>query len=175
MNAIVTMLLGLLVAWFLITLLLLLHEYGHIYAMRKMGMKVDKVVMGMVKLFTIRADGMSFEIGLLPVVAYCVSKDYERADTNRRAWIALAGPVSTAITGVMFFAAFLATEHWLLSFAVQGSVILFLTNIIPLPPLDGWVVVEHFMAKRGIMISNTQRKHLLVVGLGTVIAVALII
>lgn len=173
--AIATMLFGLFVAWALIVTLLLLHEYGHIYAMRKMGIKVDKVVMGMFKLFSIKANGMTFEIGLVPVVAYCVSKDYERSDTNRRAWIALAGPAATLLTGVLFLAAYMATDYWLLKFAVQGSFILFITNVIPLPPLDGWVVAEHFMAKRGVLLSKNQRKHLFVVGMVTMVLVALVV
>jgi membrane-associated protease RseP (regulator of RpoE activity) len=173
--AIATMLFGLFVAWALIVTLLLLHEYGHIYAMRKMGIKVDKVVMGMFKLFSIKANGMTFEIGLVPVVAYCVSKDYERSDTNRRAWIALAGPAATLLTGVLFLVAYMATDYWLLKFAVQGSFILFITNVIPLPPLDGWVVAEHFMAKRGVLLSKNQRKHLFVVGMVTMVLVALVV
>lgn len=175
MIAIATLLFGLFVAWALIMSLLLLHEYGHIIAMRKLDIKVDKVVMGMVKLFSLRVNGMTFEVGLIPVVAYCVSKDYERCDTNRRAWIALAGPAATLVTGVLFFIAYLITDYWLLKFAVQGSVILFLTNIIPLPPLDGWVVAEHFMSKRGVLLKPQQRQQLFVVGMALMVLVALVV
>lgn len=175
LTALATIIYGILSAWALITALLLLHEYGHIIAMRRMHMKVDKVVMGMGRLFSIKADGMTFDIGAIPVVAYCVSKDYESSDTNRRAWIALAGPAATFLTGVGFLLAYMATEFWLLKFAAQGSLILFATNILPLPPLDGWVVAEHFMAKRGVHISRKQRHQLLAVGIVTTVLVALVI
>ena len=172
---IATLAFGLSVAWALINALLLLHEYGHIIAMRRMDIKVDKVVMGMVKLFSVKMNGLTFEMGLVPIVAYCVSKDYERTDTNRRAWIALAGPAATLLTGALFLVAYLTTGHWLLNFAVQGSFILFVTNIIPLPPLDGWIVAEHFMAKRGVLLSAKQRQHLFVVGMATMVLVALVV
>lgn len=163
------------VTWAVIIGLLVLHEYGHIYAMRRLGMRIDKVVLGMFKVGSLRWRGLTYEFGLAPVLAYCVSKDFEISDTNRRAWVALAGPAATAATGLFFYAAWALTDHWLMRVCVQGSVILFLTNIIPLPPLDGWTVAEHLLAKRGIVLTAQERKRLLVIGAVTIVAIAVVI
>ncbi|MBG6083093.1 site-2 protease family protein [Rubrivivax gelatinosus] len=161
--------------WAVIIGLLALHEWGHLFAMRKLGLRADKVVLGVGKLFAIKHKDIVYEFGLLPVLAYCVSKDFERTDTNRRAWVALAGPAATAITGLMFLGLWAATGYWLARACAQGSLILFLTNIIPLPPLDGWTVAEHFLHKRGIKLSQRERKALFVIGAVTIVAVALIV
>lgn len=166
---------GAVATWAFIMALLVLHELGHIYAMRKLGLKVDKVVMGVQKMFTVKVAGVPVEFGLLPAVAYCVSEDFKRTDSNRRAWVALAGPVATVVTGVVFYALFLLTQHWTMQIAVQGSVILFLTNIIPLPPLDGWTVVEHFLIRRGIVIEEAERKKLFMIGIATILLVAMVV
>lgn len=161
--------------WAVIIGLLALHEYGHIYAMRRLGMRIDKVVLGMFKVGSLRWRGLTFEFGLAPVLAYCVSKDFEASDTNRRAWVALAGPAMTAVTGLAFYIAWACTGHWLMRACAQGSVILFLTNIIPLPPLDGWTVAEHFLAKRGVALDTKAKRRLLAAGALTIIAIAYIV
>lgn len=168
-------LLGLAAAWAFIMALLVLHELGHIYAMRRLGLKVDKVVMGVLKMFTVRVAGVPVEFGLVPAVAYCVSNDYKKSDSNRRAWVALAGPAATVVTGVAFYALFLVTGHWSMQVATQGSVILFITNVIPLPPLDGWTVAEHFLARRGVVLDERERKRLFVIGIVTIMLVAVVV
>lgn len=161
--------------WAVIIGLLALHEWGHIYAMRKMGMRVDKVVLGVGKMFSFERKKVVFEFGLVPVLAYCVSKDFEKTDTNRRAWVALAGPAATAVTGFMFLGVWAMTGHWLAWACAQGSLVLFLTNVIPLPPLDGWTVAEHFLKKRGVELSVKERKTLFVIGAVTIVAMALVV
>ena len=161
--------------WGVIIGLLALHEWGHFYVMRKLGLRVDKVVLGVGKMFSFSRKGIVYEFGLIPVLAYCVSKDFEKTDSNRRAWVALAGPAATMVTGLVFLGIWLTTDFWLARACAQGSLVLFLTNVIPLPPLDGWTVAEHFLEKRGIKLSQRERKTLFVIGAVTIVAVALIV
>ena len=165
--------LALAVMWLMFTGLLLIHEYGHAIAMRKLGLREGKIVLGVIPLFRKRFFGVEHEFALLPVFAYCVSDDYAKADSNRRAWVALAGPAISLASGLVFLVLNWIYPTWSLALLAQGSFILALMNILPLPPLDGWTVAEHFLIKRGVVLTKLQRNQILAVGIGLIVAITL--
>ena len=164
---------SLLVMWLMMTGLLLLHEYGHAIAMRKLGLRDDKIVLGVFRIFSVKLFGVQHDFCLLPLIGYCISQDYAKADSNRRAWVALAGPVISAAGGLVFLGLNAIHPAWALSLLAQGSFILALMNSIPLPPFDGWTVAEHFLIKRGVRLSTLQRKQILAIGVGAIVMITL--
>ncbi|MGN7495950.1 site-2 protease family protein [Pseudomonas syringae] len=161
------------VIWLMLVFLLLIHESGHLIPMQKMGIKPDKLVVGGIKLFSFKKSGIIHEIGLIPLWAFVVSKDYENSDSRQRAIVAAGGPLMSAVTGVLFFGIYFLYPNWQTLVAAQGSILLAATNIIPLPPLDGWTIAEHFLNIRGIRIDDRQRKILLGIGIGTICLITL--
>ena len=161
------------VIWLMLVFLLLIHESGHLIPMQKMGIKPDKLIIGGVTLFSFRKSGIIHEVGLIPLWAYVVSSDYEKASSYQRAIIAAGGPLISAVTGLLFFGIYYLFPNWQTLVAAQGSILLAATNIIPLPPLDGWTIAEHFLKKRGIHIDDRNRKLLLGVGIGTIVLITL--
>ncbi|WP_046483569.1 site-2 protease family protein [Pseudomonas veronii] len=161
------------VIWLMLVFLLLIHESGHLMPMQKMGIKPDKLIIGGVKLFSFRKSGIIHEVGLIPLWAYVVSKDYENATSHQRAIIAAGGPLISALTGILFFGIYYLYPNWQTLVAAQGSILLAVTNIIPLPPLDGWTIAEHFLKQRGIHIDDRNRKILLGIGIGTICLITL--
>ena len=161
------------VIWLMLVFLLLIHESGHLIPMQRMGIKPDKLIIGGVKLFSFRKSGIIHEVGLIPLWAYVVSTDYEKASSRQRAIIAAGGPLISALTGALCFAVSSRYPNCQALFAAQGSILLAATNIIPLPPLDGWTIAEHFLKQRGIHIDDRNRKILLGVGIGTICLITL--
>ncbi|MBI6557436.1 hypothetical protein PVE_P0239 (plasmid) [Pseudomonas veronii 1YdBTEX2] len=161
------------VIWLMLVFLLLIHESGHLMPMQKMGIKPDKLIIGGVKLFSFRKSGIIHEVGLIPLWAYVVSSDYENATSNQRAIVAAGGPLISALTGILFFGIYYLYPNWQTLVAAQGSILLAVTNIIPLPPLDGWTIAEHFLKQRGIQIDDRNRKILLGIGIGTICLITL--
>jgi Zn-dependent protease len=174
MHTVFLLFLAAYILWNLLAILLALHEYGHLYAMNRLGIRADKVVIGNVKLFTIKIKGLPFEFGLLPLFAYVSSKAYERADSRKRAIVAAAGPAISAATGVIFYAINFVHPIWLVGLCAKGSLILVATNLIPLPPLDGWTMIEHFVLKTGIKITPRGRQYLLGAGFVAIVLAALL-
>ena len=70
-----------------ITFLLVIHEYGHAWVMRRLGMRVDKVVIGAGPLLFATAQE---EIRLLPFIGMAISDDYAKASVRDRAIVAAA-------------------------------------------------------------------------------------
>ncbi|MFK3818027.1 site-2 protease family protein [Pseudomonas sp. NPDC089407] len=161
------------VIWLMLVFLLLIHEAGHLIPMQRFGIKPDKLIIGGYKLFSFRKSGIIHEIGLIPLWAYVVSTDYEKAPSDRRAIIAAGGPLISLATGLLFFGIHYVSPNWPTLVAAQGSILLAATNIIPLPPMDGWTIVEHFLNRRGIYFDDRNRRLLMGVGLATIIAITL--
>lgn len=161
------------VIWLMLVFLLLIHESGHLIPMQRMGIKPEKLIIGGYKLFSFRKSGIIHEIGLIPLWAYVVSSDYEKAPSDKRAIIAAGGPLMSLVTGLLFFGIHFVSPNWPTLVAAQGSILLAATNIIPLPPLDGWTIVEHFLNRRGVFIDDRNRKILLGLGIGTICLITL--
>jgi len=163
------------VIWLFLVFLLLIHEAGHLIPMQRMGIKPEKLILGGFKLFSFRKSGIIHEIGLIPLWAYVVSSDYEKAPSSQRAIIAAGGPLISLVTGLLFFAIYFLSPNWPTLVAAKGSILLAATNIIPLPPLDGWTVVEHFLIRRGFHVDENNRKILLGIGLTTIVLITLVL
>lgn len=163
------------VIWLMMVFLLLIHESGHLIPMQRLGIKPEKLIIGGFKLFSFRKSGIIHEIGLIPFWAYVVSSDYEKAPTAQRAIIAAGGPLISLVTGLLFFAVYFVHPNWPTLVAAKGSILLAATNVIPLPPLDGWTMVEHFLNRRGIYIDDRNRKVLMGIGIGTICLITLVL
>ncbi|WP_432263114.1 site-2 protease family protein [Cupriavidus sp. TMH.W2] len=163
------------ILWNLLVFLLGIHEYGHLLAMKRVGIRPDKVVIGGVKIFTLKIGGLLFEIGLVPLWAYVASKHYESSPSDKRAFVAAAGPAMSLATGLGFFLVDYIHPIWLVGLCAKGSFILLLTNLIPLPPLDGWTMIEHVLVKRGIKITPRGRQYLLCAGMAAIALVTLVV
>ncbi|QWE98133.1 MULTISPECIES: site-2 protease family protein [unclassified Cupriavidus] len=163
------------IMWHLLVVLLGIHEYGHLLAMKRVGIRPDKVVIGGVKLFTITIKKVPIEFGLVPLWAFVASKHYEQSSSDKRAIVAAAGPAMSLVTGIAFFLVDAIYPLWLVGLCAKGSFVLLATNLIPLPPLDGWTIIEHFIVRRGIKISPKSRQYLLCAGFLAIALVALLV
>jgi Zn-dependent protease len=142
---------GVLFSWkfaFALLLQLFVHEYGHVHAMRRTGMKVR---------------GMYF-IPFLGAVA--VTED---AFTSRRQQIlvALAGPIWGATFALVPAALWLWTRDPLFAAVAAWWAIINLFNLIPVAPLDGGRALQAL----AYSFSSTLGLVLTVVGLGGAVVV----
>lgn len=169
---ILKLLLGFGLIWFILTFLLVIHEYGHAWTMRRLGMRVDKIVIGTGPLlFSTKQE----EIRLLPFIGMAVSDDYAKASLRDRAIAAAAGPVASILLGLFLLLAYWIVPSWATLIAAKGSLLLAAINLIPLPPFDGFTVVEAFLAKRGLRIDEGQRRQLFTIGIGTMVVLTLVL
>lgn len=166
------LLLAVFVIWYMLVFLLTIHEYGHLMAMKRLGINADRVVIGSYRLFSFKLHGIVHDIGLFPILGYCLSKEYEKASARDRALVAAAGPLATALTGAIFYAIDYVNPGWPVHVAAYGSLVFFFTNLIPLPPLDGWTILEVGLVKRGIKITESRRKQLFIAGMAAAVLVA---
>ncbi len=132
------------VAVFALGVLIALHEAGHFFVARRMGMKVLKYSIGFmtpIAKWTSRKTGIDYQIGILPLGGFVQIKGmnpfeegaYEDADSYmvkpawRRGMVILAGPVSNLlIAWVMLFALFMvgnpqAVDEARIGFTVSGE------------------------------------------------------
>ncbi|MYM92792.1 site-2 protease family protein [Duganella vulcania] len=152
------------VLWTMVVFLLVLHEYGHAWAMNKVGIKAEMIVIGSVKLFEFKLDGVVHRFGLLPLVGSVTSAGYMRANINKRAFVAAAGPLMSFVIGLVFIFAGMITHTWLAVVCGKCSIFLCVTNLIPLPPMDGWPMLEWALYRRGIVVKEFTKRRLLAVG-----------
>lgn len=162
------------VIWFLIAFLLIVHETGHMIVLAKQGMKIDKVIVGNVKLFALNIGGVRHEFGLFPFFAYLISNDYAKATHDKRMAVAIAGPITSIALGLLLFGYNAISPGWFTEIAASASIALGLWNLIPLPPMDGWPVLEWHLNKRNITISHRARMVLLMGGITTVSVLAVL-
>jgi Zn-dependent protease len=88
--------------------------------------------------------------------------------------ISAAGPISNLLFGAIFAAAFLVARPFLLAgndapwlaplflfliFSVGVNVVLALFNLLPIPPLDGFGVLESLLPPRLLPITQTLRRY----------------
>jgi Zn-dependent protease len=64
---------------------------------------------------------------------------------------------------------------WATLIAAKASLLLAAIDLIPLPPFDGFTIVEGFLARRGLRIDEGQRRHLFGVGIGTTMLLTLML
>ncbi len=102
----------------LIVASLVVHEYGHVWAMRQVGIPTRGFY-------------------LIPFVGGAAVP--ERAFRNRleEQYVSIMGPLFGLAQATVMYAAFLATGHALLGAAAGWVAMLNLFNLLPIPPLDG--------------------------------------
>lgn len=159
-------LLGIVIAGLMCTFLLVLHEYGHVYAMTRAGIKPDYVVIGWPVVFKAEIGGLSHHYGLLPVFGYVYSDELQHTSSQKKAQVALAGPITSFLVGVFLLSLyFLLPQNQYLYMSGLGSLILAGLNLVPLPPMDGWYIVKHWMEQRGIKLTSEVEYKLFVAGI----------
>ncbi|MBK4737888.1 M50 family metallopeptidase [Noviherbaspirillum pedocola] len=164
--------LGLGLIWFIFAFLLVIHEYGHAWAMRRLGMRVDRIVIGTGPvLFRTGED----EFRLLPLIGMAISKDYAKASLEARAVAAAAGPAASLLLGLFLLLAYWLMPAWATLIAAKASLLLAAINLIPLPPFDGFTIVEASLARRGLRIDEGQRRQLFAIGIGTMVLLTLVL
>ncbi|WP_226831080.1 M50 family metallopeptidase [Acidithiobacillus thiooxidans] len=143
----------------------LLHELGHAL--------VIALLRGKEAVLEIRAGSLTFyrgkilRVGILPIWGY-VRFDEENVPPSDWRLIFVAGPAASLFTAYLFlvlhhFSAMLGfPENWhqvfgimaLANFALAGF------NLIPIPPLDGWKIVESWLPLVGIRLSQEARAQM---------------
>lgn len=140
---------------------LLAHELGHTVAIWGM--------MGWDKVKTISAGSVSFfrygkfRLGILPTWGYVLYAEDEATPEMRRI-IAVAGPMASLVLAGVFSLLHIVIQAkgWseamyamaLANYAICGF------NLIPIPPLDGWKVVETYLPSLGILLTKESRAKL---------------
>lgn len=151
-----------------------IHEYNHAFVAHRLGDNTAKdsgymtlnplKVMGWLSIIALLLFGFSW--GAVPVKR-------DNPSRWRRSAISLAGPLSNLV--LLGIAALLL--NWLCVFApgsppnrfvlyariflvcaVYANAILFLFNIVPVPPLDGWATIEPFLPNALIPTEKTKGK-----------------
>jgi len=142
----------------LFLLSLLIHELGHAAAIRiTMGRnKIQEIRVGS---WTIVRKGL-FKIGVLPTWGYVMFAE-DQATPEIRRIIAVAGPVASALAAALFelLSILEKSPHWAMVMHTMALANLAICgfNLIPVPPLDGWKVIETYLPTFGIHLSKRQR------------------
>jgi Zn-dependent protease len=98
------------------------HEYGHLRAMQKCGMKTKGIY-------------------LIPFVGGVAVG--ERAESHwHEVYISMMGPVFGLLMSVVFYVMFLASDNHFLGLVASISALINLFNLLPVYPLDGGHVVK---------------------------------
>ncbi len=102
----------------LIVVVLLIHEAGHLIAMRCFGYRDLRMI-------------------FIPLLGAAAIGRKARAPSGQRAIVALAGPVPGIVVGSAMFTVLPYTESQLLLYAGELFLLLNLFNLLPIFPLDG--------------------------------------
>jgi Zn-dependent protease len=106
---------------------------------------------------------------------YSISKDYAKASLEARAVAAAAGPAASLLLGLFLLLAYWLLPAWATLIAAKASLLLAAINLIPLPPFDGFTIVEASLARRGLRIDDSQRRQLFAIGIGTIVLLTLVL
>ena len=138
----------------------LLHEAGHWMLLRRYGVDVVRIGLGLgPDLLRIG----KFRVGMLPIGASVTPNpaQFEALSPARRLWVALAGPWMSAMYATALLVAALALPA---GHARQGLVLLSNlnwllagVNLLPIPPLDGFRALEYWLELRRTPLSNRVR------------------
>ncbi len=102
---------------------LVFHEYGHLRAMKKMGIKTKGIYL------------IPFFGGAAVQEEWCKTRWEE-------VYIAMMGPVYGLIMTLAFYAIYLATDSHTMAAAASFSALLNLFNLLPIYPMDGGRVIK---------------------------------
>ncbi len=105
-----------------IVVMFLVHELGHVYELRRQGLKTSAVV-------------------LVPFLGAATIWRSEQPDPIKRAEIAIAGPVAGTIAATVAFVLYGTTHSPVLLFWAYFGFFLNLLNLIPFSMLDGGAIL----------------------------------
>ena len=150
---------------------LVLHEMGHWIVMRRYGVAVREVWLGLgPKLFSFG----SFRICAFPIGA-ALSPDietYTKLPPRARMHIALGGPVASLFSAVVLFAAWQAADDRVLHEGLGQLALLNLfiaaLNILPIPPLDGFQAWVAYRESNGKVLSEKTKRWSQRIGTGVI-------
>jgi Zn-dependent protease len=149
----------------LFVLSFLLHELGHAAAI--------SLLIGRNAIQEIRAGSVAIlrwkklVIGIIPFGGY-VRFDEEHISPQDWRLIFVAGPFASMLTGYIFLG-LQAVGPWLdvpknwlqvCFLMAMANFALALFNLAPIPPLDGWKIVESWLPSLGIRLSQEQKERL---------------
>jgi Zn-dependent protease len=138
-----------------------MHELGHA--------AVISLLLGRESVFEIRAGSATFlrwkklAVGILPIWGY-VRFDEDRASMADWRLIFVAGPAASVLTAYLFLGLHYlpVATNWKQVFFIMGMANFALagTNLLPIPPLDGWKIVESYLPLIGIRLTKEGRARL---------------
>lgn len=168
LAVILVILLGIVVAALLCFFLLAIHEYGHSYALTRFGIPYERINLGWPRVYTVSIYSIKHEFGILPVFGYVYAPALLKAPMNIRAWVGFAGPVASIILGIFLLGSYWLIPGKIVMLAAFGSFYLALFNLIPLPPMDGWWILEYWLARSGIVVQPKYKRVLMGIGITTI-------
>jgi membrane-associated protease RseP (regulator of RpoE activity) len=128
---------------------LTVHELGHWAEMVRNGIEVERFSLGLGQ--SRRVAGRFF-LGVLPLGASVTPnpQQWRAASAYQRFRVAIAGPVASFCCGGMMLALALLDPHYMRSLTAFATMhlVLGMVNLIPIPPLDGWVAFSELLAMK---------------------------
>lgn len=158
-------LLAILVTLGLFVISFLLHELGHalVIALLRGKAAVQEIRAGSLTFYR----GRVLRVGILPIFGY-VRFSEENVPPSDWRLIFVAGPAASLFTAYLFlllhhFSAdlyFPSNWHQVFYIMAMANFALAGFNLIPIPPLDGWHIVESWLPLLGIRLSKESRAQL---------------
>ena len=161
------------------------HEGGHIAVGLSRGHHPDEVAIGWGVPFHITLRGVPVRIGVFPMAGHAEfrtlfeSQRRSMRESRNKFLVATGGPLASAITalGFYFLAGTDADPERSGLWAVFGVINLLVAvmNLLPIPPLDGWRMVEAGLELRGIYLWRDEEQRARIYRGGFFVAIALMI
>lgn len=178
-------LLAIITTFLLFHLSIAAHEGGHIAIGASRGHRPDEVQIGWGVPFRFTIRGVPVRIGLFPMAGHAEFRElfecqrHSKRESRDKFLIATGGPLASAITALGFF--FLAGSDadpersglWTV-FGVINMLIAVM-NLLPIPPLDGWRMIEAGLELRGIRCWRDEAQRDRIYRAGFFVAIALMI
>jgi Zn-dependent proteases len=161
MHDILLLLLSAVATMLLFVFSILIHELGHaaVVALLLGRSAVQEIRAGSLKILHWKR----LYVGLLPIWGY-VRFDEDRASPSNWRLIFVAGPAASVLTAYFFFGLryFPLPANWLQVCFIMGMANLALAglNLLPIPPLDGWKIIESYLPLIGIRLTREGRARL---------------
>ena len=141
---------------------LILHEMGHWAILTYLKVPIKEIGIGFgFQIFKIG----KFSFRLLPLGMYVMpfEEEFEKISHGWKLTTAAAGPIVNIVYGSIFW--FLAKDNELTIQDVQAllllsqlNFLLVMINILPIPPLDGWLILKEAAALKGKPFSPWAQK-----------------
>lgn len=139
----------------LFSLCLFIHELGHYIFIKRFGINILSYGIGFGP--TIKSFG-KFHIKLLPIGAYIEPENLNNIEPAKRFYIAMAGPLISIVYSVFLMLISFYYKNYGLDMLALFNFYFALFNLIPVPPLDGWVMLQSFMEHIKMPLSPSAQR-----------------